>query len=193
MRAPLIDLVTAFTAVAVIGAAFVINGATILGADQKVPTEDNVLSYQSDFLAVISPVFEYFYVVAIVMVLFGTVYALWETYTWTAYESLSALSRRVRRNGQRRMRPLVYGWIAVGAIAMLLTGADFVALITPASIVGGIIACGIYGAGLLYVDRVNMPRPYRMSRLLQALVLVGSLFLFGAGTIALLDFFGVAA
>jgi Mn2+/Fe2+ NRAMP family transporter len=193
VRAPLIDLVAAFVAVAVIGAAFVINGATILGADKLVPTEDKVLSYQSDFLGVISPLFEYFYVVAIIMVLFGTVYALWETYTWTAYESLSALSRRVRRNGQRRMRPVVYGWTTVGAIAMLLTGADFVSLITPASIVGGIIACGIYGAGMLYIDRVNLPRPYRMSPLLQALVVVGSLFLFVSGTIALLNFFGLVA
>jgi Mn2+/Fe2+ NRAMP family transporter len=190
LRAPLIDLSAAFAAVAVIGAAFVINGATILGADQLVPTEDKVLSYQSDFLGVISPVFEYFYVVAIVMVLFGTVYALWETYTWTAYESLSALSDRVRRRGQRRMRPVVYGWTAVGALAMLLTGADFVALITPASIVGGIIACGIYGAGLLYVDRINVPGPYRMSALLRTLVAIGSLFLFVAGSTALLDFFG---
>jgi Mn2+/Fe2+ NRAMP family transporter len=190
-RAPLIDLLAAFVALLVIGAAFVINGATILGANHNVPAEDNVLSYQSDFLGVISPVFEYFYVVAIVMVLFGTVYALWETYTWTAYESLSALSRRVRRRGQRRMRPVVYGWTMAGAVAMLLTGADFVSLITPASIVGGIIACGIYGAGLIYIDRINVPGPYRMSLLLKTLVALGSVFLFVAGTIALLDFLGV--
>ena len=190
-RAPLIDLCAAFAAVAVIGAAFVINGATILGADRNVPTEDKVLSYQSQFLGVISPLFEYFYVVAIVMVLFGTVYALWETYTWSAYESLAAVSGRVRRGGQRRMRPLVYGWTTAGAIAMLLTGADFVQLITPASIVGGIIACGIYGAGLLYIDRLNLPGPYRMSGLLRTLVALGSVFLFVAGSIALLDFFGM--
>jgi Mn2+/Fe2+ NRAMP family transporter len=189
-RAPLIDLMAAFVALLVIGAAFVVNGATILGADQNVPAEDKVLSYQSDFLGVISPVFESFYIVAIVMVLFGTIYAVWETYTWTAYESLSALSQRVRRAGQRRMRPVVYGWTMVGAVAMLLTGADFVQLITPASIVGGIIACGIYGAGLLYIDRINVPAPFRMSGLLTTLVAIGSVFLFVAGSIALLDYFG---
>ena len=192
-RAPLIDLAAAFAAVAIIGSAFVILGAAILGADQLVPDGNRVLSYQSDFLGVVSPVFEYFYVVAIIMVLFGTVYAIWETYTWTAYESLSALSQRVRRAGQRRMRPVVYGWTAVGALAMLLTGADFVSLITPASIVGGIIACGIYGAGLLYIDRVNVPGPYRMSVLLKTLVALGSLFLFVAGSVALVDFFGTLA
>lgn len=191
VRAPLIDMVAAFAAVGIIGAAFVINGATILGADRLVPAEDKVLSYQSDFLSVISPIFEYFYVVAIVMVLFGTVYAVWETYTWTAYESLSALSKRVRRRGQRKMRPVVYGWTMVGAVAMLLTGADFVQLITPASIVGGIVACGIYGAGMIYIDRLNMPAQLRMGPVLTALVGVGSVFLFVSGTIALLDFLGV--
>lgn len=191
LRAPLIDMVTAFTAVAIIGAAFVINGATILGADQTVPEGNDVLSYQSKFLGVVSPVFEYFYIVAIIMVLFGTVYALWEAYSWTAYESISALSEKVRAGGQRRMRPWVYAWTFVGAVAMLMTGADFVQLIGPASIVGGIIACGIYGAGMLYIDRVTLPAPMRMGLPLKVLVGVGSLFLATAGTVALLNFFGV--
>lgn len=191
-RAPLIDLLAAFVALAVIGAAFVINGATILAADEVVPEGNDVLSYQSSFFGVISPVFEYFYVVAIVMVLFGTIYAVWEAYSWTTYESLSALSNRVRRAGQRRVRPYVYAWTFLGASAMLLTGADFVSLITPASIVGGIIACGIYGLGLLYVDRVNVPAPFRMSKLLSGLVALGSVFLSVAGCIALASFFGIA-
>jgi hypothetical protein len=125
------------------------------------------------------------------MVLFGTMYALWEAYSWTAYESVSAVSDRVRRMGQRGMRPWVYGWTGLGAIAMILTGASFVALITPAAIVGGIIACGIYGAGLLYVDRVNLPAAYRMSPTLRTLVGLGSVFLFVSGVLALAAFAGV--
>lgn len=190
-RAPLIDLLAAFIALTIIGAAFVINGATILGADQVVPAGNDVLSYQSEFFAVISPVFEYFYVVAIVMVLFGTIYSVWEAYSWTTYESLSALNSRVRRAGQGAVRPYVYAWTMLGAIGMLLTGADFVSLITPASIVGGIIACAIYGFGLLYVDRVNVPAPFRMSKLLSVLVTLGSVFLGVAGTVALLDYLGI--
>ncbi len=190
-RAPLIDVMAAFIALTVIGAAFVINGSTILGADQVVPEGNDVLSYQSEFFAVISPVFESFYVVAIVMVLFGTIYSVWEAYSWTTYESLSALSSRVRKAGQRSVRPYVYAWTMIGAVAMLLTGADFVSLITPASIVGGIIACAIYGFGLLYIDRVNVPAPFRMSKLLAVMVGLGSVFLGVAGTIAFADFLGV--
>lgn len=192
-RAPLIDVAAAFIALGIIGAAFVINGAAILAPQRSVPEGNDVLSAQSEFFSVVSPVFEYFYVVAIVMVLFGTVYAVWEAYSWTTYESLAALSRKVRVAGQRKVRPYVYGWTFIGASAMLLTGADFVQLITPASIVGGIIACAIYGAGLLYVDKLNVPAPFRMSTLLRVLVLVGSIFLGIAGTVALLSFFGVVS
>jgi hypothetical protein len=190
-RAPFVDMLAAFVALTVIALAFMINGATILGADQVVPEGDDVLTHQSEFLAVVSPVFEYFYVIAIIMVLFGTMYALWEAYSWTAYESLSAISDRVRRAGQKAIRPWVYAWTGIGAIAMILTGANFVSLITPAAIVGGIIACGIYGAGLLYVDKVNLPAAYRMSGTLRALVGVGSAFLFVCGVLALAAFAGV--
>ena len=191
MRAPLYDVLAAFVALTIIGAAFIINGSTILGADETVPEGNAVLNYQSEFLGVVAPVFEYFYIAAIIMVLFGTIYAIWEAYSWTAYESLAALSPKVRQRGQRAIRPWVYGYTFVGAVAMLLTGADFVTLITYASIVGGILACAIYGFGILYIDRVNLPPALRMSRLLSTLVGIGSLFLLVAGGAALLNQVGV--
>ncbi|MCM2580042.1 Nramp family divalent metal transporter [Streptomyces meridianus] len=192
-RAPLFDMMAAFLALAVIAAAFMINGAAILGERGQVPEGNDVLSYQSQFLAVVAPLFEYFYIVAIVMVLFGTVYAVWEAYSWTTYESLSAVSEKVRSRGQRGIRPYVYAWTGIGSLLMIATEADFVALITPASIVGGVFACGIYGAGLLYVDRVNFPAPYRMSTLLRILVAAGSVFLTVAGVVAMLAYAGVIA
>ncbi|MQA10641.1 MAG: hypothetical protein GEU98_19220 [Pseudonocardiaceae bacterium] len=190
-RAPLLDMFAAFVAMAVIAGAFMINGAAILSRQQQIPDEDNVLTHQSQFFGAVAPVFEYFYIFAVVMVLFGTVYALWEVYSWTAYESLSAVSERIRRLGQRGLRPYVYGWTGLLAILMILTGADFVELITPASIVGGVLACGIYGAGLLYVDKVNLPQEYRMSGLVRWLVGLGSVFLTVSGVIAFLQYLEV--
>ncbi|WP_314173209.1 Nramp family divalent metal transporter [Streptomyces winkii] len=192
-RAPLYDMLAAFLALVVIAAAFMINGAAILGEKQQVPEGNDVLTYQSQFLASVAQMFEYFYIVAIVMVLFGTVYALWEAYSWSTYESLSAVSEKVRARGQRGTRPYVYVWTGIGALLMIATGADFVDLITPASIVGGVFACGIYGAGLLYVDKVNMPAEYRMSPLVRWLVAVGSAFLTVCGVVAMLSFVGVVS
>lgn len=187
-RAPLYDMLAAFLALGIIAAAFMINGAAILGEKQLVPEGNDVLTHQSEFLASVAPLFEYFYIIAIVMVLFGTIYALWEAYSWTTYESLSAVSEKVRARGQRGIRPFVYLWTGVGALLMIASGAEFVELITPASIVGGVFACGIYGAGLLYVDKVNIPAEYRMSTLLRTLVAVGSVFLTVCGVIAMLAY-----
>ncbi|RCW45811.1 natural resistance-associated macrophage protein [Halopolyspora algeriensis] len=192
-RAPKLDTLAAFVAMGIIAAAFMINGATILGTQHQVPTDNEVLNLQSQFLATVAPLFEYFYIVAIVMVLFGTVYALWEVYTWTTYESLAAVSTSIRRRGQRGIRPYVYGWIALGSAMMILSGASFVALITPAALLGGVFACGLYGAGLLYVDHVNMPLAYRMGPALRLFVALGSAFLAIAGILALLSYTGVIA
>ncbi|MBA8826472.1 Mn2+/Fe2+ NRAMP family transporter [Saccharopolyspora lacisalsi] len=190
-RAPKLDTLAAFLAMGIIAAAFMISGATILGAQHQVPADNDVLTYQSQFLSTVAPLFEYFYIVAIVMVLFGTVYALWEAYSWSAYESLAAVSRTIRDRGQRGIRPYIYGWIALGSVLMILSGASFVALITPASLLGGVLACGLYGAGMLYIDHINMPRAYRMGPVLRLLVAVGSLFLTVAGIVALLSYAGV--
>lgn len=187
-RAPLFDMLAAFLALAIIAAAFMINGAAILGEKHLVPEGNDVLTYQSQFLASVAPVFESFYIVAIVTVLFGTVYALWEAYSWTTYESLAAVSEKVRQRGQRGIRPFVYAWTGIGALLMIGTGASFLALITPASIVGGVFACGIYGAGLLYVDKVNLPAEYRMSTLVRWLVALGSVFLTICGVVAMLAY-----
>lgn len=187
-RAPLFDMIAAFLALTVIAVAFMINGAAILGEKQLVPEGNDVLTYQSQFLASIAQMFEYFYIVAIVMVLFGTAYALWEAYSWTTYESLSAVSEKVRLRGQRGIRPFVYAWTGIGALLMIATGASFLALITPASIVGGVFACGIYGAGLLYVDKINLPKEYRMSPLVRTLVALGSAFLTVCGVVAMLSY-----
>jgi Mn2+/Fe2+ NRAMP family transporter len=192
-RAPMFDMLAAFVALGVIAAAFMINGAAILGEKQQVPEGNDVLTHQSQFLASVAPVFEYFYIVAIVMVLFGTVYAVWEAYSWSTYESLAAVSEKIRERGQRGIRPFVYAWTGVGALLMIASGASFVDLITPASIVGGVFACGIYGAGLLYVDKVNMPQEHRMSTVLRVLVAVGSVFLTVCGVIAMLSYAGVVS
>ena len=192
-RAPFFDMLAAFLALGVIAVAFMMNGATILGAQQQVPEENDVLTYQSQFFGVVAPVFEYFYIVAIVMVLFGTIYALWEAYSWTAYESLAAVSEKVRARGQRGIRPVVYGWTGAIALVAILSDLSFTDLVTPASILGGVFACGIYGAGLVYIDKVNLPEPYRMGRTLRTLVVLGSVFLTVCGVIAILELVGAIA
>jgi hypothetical protein len=191
-RAPLGDTLMSFAALGIFTIAFLVNGVTILGAQQQVPAEDKILTYQQQFLEAIAPIFKYFYIVAIIMVFFGTIYALWEVYNRTTYESLGAVSERVRRAGAGRTRPFVYLYVAVAGILLVLTGLDLVALVTPSTIVGGILAGGIYSVGLLYADRVALPPGYRLGTVARVLLIVAAIFLTLAGSVALIDYLGIA-
>src|SRR5918997_171901 len=133
--APLGDTLLSFAALGIFTIAFLVNGVTILGEQRQVPAEDKILTHQQQFLEAIAPIFKYFYIVAIIMVFFGTIYALWEVYNRTTYESLGAVSERVRRAGAGRLRPWVYLYVAVAGILLVLTGLDLVALVTPSTIV----------------------------------------------------------
>src|ERR687894_2187328 len=191
-RAPLGDAIVSFAALGIFTIAFLVNGVTILGAQQQVPADDKILTYQQQFLEAIAPIFRYFYIVAIIMVFFGTIYALWEVYNRTTYESLGAVSERVRRAGAARVRPWLYLYVAVAGILLVLTGLDLVALVTPSTIIGGILAGGIYSIGLLYIERVALPPGYRLGTLTRVLLIVAAIFLTVAGLVALIDFLGIA-
>jgi Natural resistance-associated macrophage protein len=190
--APLGDTLMSFAALGIFTIAFLVNGVTILGEQRQVPAEDKILTHQQQFLEAIAPIFKYFYIVAIIMVFFGTIYALWEVYNRTTYESLGAVSERVRRAGAGRVRPFLYGYVVVAGILLVLTGLDLVALVTPSTIVGGILAGGIYCVGLLYADRVALPPGYRLGTVARVLLIVAAIFLTVAGLVALIDYLGIA-
>jgi hypothetical protein len=190
--APLGDTLMSFAALGIFTIAFLVNGVTILGEQRQVPAEDKILTHQQQFLEAIAPIFKYFYIVAIIMVFFGTIYALWEVYNRTTYESLGAVSERVRRAGAARVRPWLYLYVAVAGILLVLTGLDLVALVTPSTIIGGILAGGIYSIGLLYAERVALPPGYRLGTVARVLLIVAAIFLTLAGLVALIDFLGIA-
>lgn len=191
-RAPLGDTIISFAALGIFTLAFMINGVTFLNSRQQVPESDNILTVQQQFIASIAPIFRYFYILAIFLVFFGTIYALWEVYNRTAYESLGAVSERVRRAGAGRTRPWVYLYVAVAGILLVLTGLDLVALVTPSTIVGGVLAGGIYAAGLLYAERVTLPPQDRIGTVARVLLIVAAIFLGLAGLVGLIDYLGIA-
>ena len=190
--APLGDTLMSFAALGIFTIAFVVNGVTILGEQRRVPEDENILTYQAEFLTAIAPIFRFFYPLAIFLVFFGTIYALWEVYNRTFYESLGAVSERVRRAGAGRSRPWVYLYVAIGGILLVLTGLDIVALVTPSTIIGGTLAGGIYSIGLLYINSRVLPPQYRLGGLARALLVMAAIFLTLAGGIAALEYLGIA-
>jgi hypothetical protein len=192
VRAPLGDVALSFAALGIFTLVFIINGVTILNEQQQVPADENILTFQQQFLENIASIFGYFYIVAVFLVFFGTIYAIWEVYNRTTYESLGAVSERVRRAGAGRTRPWVYLYVAIAGIALVLTGLDLVALVTPSTIVGGTLAGGLYCIGLLYANRAVLPPQYGLGGVARVLLIVAAIFLTLAGGIALIEYLGIA-
>lgn len=192
-RAPLGDVLLCFAAIVFFAALFIMMGAKILHAQQLVPAEDNVLTYQARFFTEIFPAAKYLYYLGVFSAFFGTLYGLWEVYSWTAYESLGAVSRRVQRAGQRVVRKYVYLYTLIGGLILAWTVGDLVIIVTPAAIFGGVLAGGFWCFGILWAEKVVLPPAYRIGKVGWWLTLFGGVMLTTFGVIAALGYFGLLA
>jgi len=189
--AALSDVLLAAAAVVVFTLAFVINGANLLNTKQLVPADDDLLVNQATFLEVLWPGLVYLYYVAIFFAFFGTVVALWEVYTATAHESVGAVSRRVRAKGPSFTRRWVYPYILVTSLVFVWTGIDPVVLLTPTSLVGGVLGVGSMALAMYYTERKVLSPTYRLKGLAMWLNLVAGVGLMAFGVIAILQTTGV--
>jgi hypothetical protein len=86
----------------------------------------------------------------------------------------------------------VYLYVAIAGIALVLTGLDLVALVTPSTIVGGTLAGGLYCIGLLYANRAVLPPQYGLGSVARVLLIMAAILLTLAGGIALIEYLGIA-
>lgn len=184
-RAPLGDAIVSFAAVTIFAVMFAINGATLLHEQRQVPSGTDTLTYQAQFLTAIHPTLEYLYYVAVFFAFFGAVYGLWELYSYTAYETLGAVFPKVRLAGQRSVRRYVYPYIAVASLVLVWTVGELVAIVTPASVLGGVFGCGIFCLAILWTEKRMLPKAYRLSTAGWWYVLLSGLLLTALGVIAI--------
>ena len=162
-RAPLGDTVLSFAAIVVFAAMFMINGASLLAEEQLIPSGNDTLTFQAQFLTAVHPTLEYLYYVAVFFAFFGSLYAFWELYSYTAYETLSPVFPRLRRSGQRGLRPWMYGYILVASLALVWTVGELVVIVTPASVLGGLLTSGLFCLAIVWTEHKVLPPAYRLS------------------------------
>ncbi|GAA0933244.1 Nramp family divalent metal transporter [Pseudonocardia zijingensis] len=162
-RAPLGDTVLSFAAIVVFASMFMINGASLLAEQQQIPEGNDTLTYQAGFLTAIHPTLQYLYYVAVFFAFFGSLYAFWELYTYTAYETLSPVFARLRRSGPRVLRPWMYGYILVTSLLLVFTVGELVVIVTPASVLGGLLTAGLFCLAILWTERKVLPPAYRLT------------------------------
>jgi hypothetical protein len=188
-RAPLGDVLVSFIAMALFAILFIVNGANILHDQQLVPAENDVLTHQAQFLTVVHPAMEYLYYLAIFAAFFGTLYGLWEVYSYTTYESIGAVFPRVHRAGYRSVRKYVYAYVFIGGLILAWTVGELVVIVTPASIVGGVLTGGIFCLALLWTEKRMLPPAYRLRGFAYWWVMVAGVLLTLLGLVSIYELF----
>ena len=183
-RVPLGDTAISFAAIVVFASMFMVNGASLLSEERLVPDDDQTLTHQAGFLTAVHPMFEYLYFIAVFFAFFGSIYAFWEMYSYTAYESLGAVSERIRLAGQRAVRPYMYAYMMVASLALVWTVGELVVIVTPASVLGGLLMSGVFCLAIVWTEHKVLPPGYRLGIAGRWWVIVSGVFLMALGLLS---------
>jgi Mn2+/Fe2+ NRAMP family transporter len=194
LKAPQIDVLVAFVAITFFTAAAMILGAKSLHPAQLVPADFQLFQYQAQWFADIHPSLTVLWQVGVFFAIFGSLYAVWEGYTWTWLESFKPFSARIRRLERDRLSlartiTVVYA----GGIALILLWSDLsaVAIITPASLLGGVFGCGLWCWAMLWAEKTALPPEWQGGWKLDLALVIAGLFLTIAGFVSIVQFFGI--
>lgn len=152
-----VDLLVSFLAVMLISAAFVASGHLVLGPNQRIPNDDNMLNLQAEFLTRLSSGLYPLYIAGALLTMVGTLYGTMEVAPVVFREWALA-----HHGGKGHRLPIVL-WCGLGGMGVIAyrygqstgraTGLSLVDLISPAALVTGVLACGIICGLNCWLDR----------------------------------------
>jgi hypothetical protein len=119
IKAPLVDCGISFALIVAFSAVFVACGAMILGPEQVVPDENNLLSLQSRFVTRIHPLLLPLYVIGAFLTLLGTLYGTIEIACSIADEIVRSFIQDWNKVRAKRLKRAVLAWCAPAAILLL--------------------------------------------------------------------------
>jgi hypothetical protein len=181
------DATVSFATVLIFSAAFVICGALILAPQHQAPRGSDLLTLQVQFVQVAGRWLTPLYFTGAVMALAGTLYGTLEVAPAVLRELAQGLWGEGRLPDARRLRKWAVTWCGIGGFLILLSSLvrrslahedqsfNLVALITPANLVTGVLACGWMSLLNVWADRRFLPAPRRMGVVLMSLNLLGGL------------------
>ncbi len=186
LRAPLVDCTLSFIIVLVFSGVFVVCGSMLLRPAHQIPAGANLLALQAQFVGDSYPWLKPLYFVGAFLTMFGTLYGTIEVAPAILREMALALGFKSDPSKTNRLRRLAVGWCGLGGLAILawsLLIATFggaqnppglVALLTPANLFTGVLACGIVCASNLWVEHRFMPRDFRADWPLRSLTAIAA-------------------
>ncbi|MDI3477534.1 MAG: hypothetical protein PWQ59_1059 [Thermoanaerobacterium sp.] len=190
-KAALADNVVSYGLLVLFAIGFMVNGAVILHSQQLIPADNDLLTYQVKFLQVIHPMLTYLYYVAVFLALFGTMYGVYIGYTYTTYETFSPVIEGIRKLGVRRLQLPIALYVAIGGTIAIWTGANPVSIITPASLIGGVLTGGIWCLAMYWTDRKMLPKAYQLNTITSILLVISGIILTFMGIVGVLQYFKI--
>lgn len=183
LRAPLVDATVSFVVVFFFSAVFVACGTTVLGPREQIPDGSDLLTLQAQFVTAGSSWLKPLYFVGAFLAMFGTLYGTIEVAPTVAREMIRSLRGQIPR--EWRVHAWVTTWVGFGG-AMVL-GASIawtqmrssgsppalIALLDPANLFTGVLACGLIGGLAVWFDQTRLPESLQSPPWLRAINAVG--------------------
>ena len=193
-----IDVGLSFLCVFVFSAAFMVLGADLLHPRELIPDKMNLVNYQAVFLTELHPSLLYLYQIGIFAAIGGTVFATFDVWTKTTYETLLPIVKQPAELDYGRVKKYVMAWSVIVGMIVMWAGRYWPPLSNPVSIVqipaliGGTTGCGLWCVGVWWVDRTNLPLGLRLRGWQQTLLIFSGITLTTLGLIgAYIKMFGV--
>ncbi|MGE4179777.1 MAG: Nramp family divalent metal transporter [Limisphaerales bacterium] len=195
------DATVSFVAVLLFSAVFVACGAILLAPQHQVPAGSDLLTLQSQFVTSVGAWLKPLYFAGALLALAGTLYGTIEVAPAVFGELVRAVGSGDSPTMPGRSRRWSVGWCGTGALGILVftlvgrwvTGSrepfNLVALVTPANLFTGVLACGWISALNVWADRTTPARPglTRMGWALTALNVLGAVVFCGIGAKGIWD------
>lgn len=193
LRAPLVDCTLSFLAVILFSAVFVISGAVALSPSHQIPSGDNLLNLQAEFVTQLSPWLYPLYVIGASLTLLGTLYGTNEVGPAMVQELCRACNPTFASQFAKRIRSCVVGWGITGGFLVLgwsylnhMGGAEgnpptLVQIVTPAALFTHVTSCALICFLNPWMDRQFLPPRLRMGWVLTVLNLVAGIVFLGVG------------
>lgn len=196
LKAPQVDIILSFAAITFFTACAMILGAQSLHEDELIPSQFDLYTYQAQWFTDIAPGLDILWQIGVFFALFGTMYALWEGYTWTWVESFKPFSQRVRdlqRNNMTKARALTFVYVGGIGLVLMWSGISAVAIVTPASLLGGVFGCGLWCFAMIWAEKTALPDEWQGNSLYFAGLVVAGLFLTFSGVLSIIEYLGLVS
>lgn len=190
-KAPMMDNFISYGLLVIFTIAFMVNGANILHSQQVIPDNLQSFSLQAQFMTQIHPIMVYVYYLAVTLALFGTSYSILVGYAYTFYETFSPVSEKIRKMDSEKIKTYIAIYTSIGGLLLLWTKLNPVIIITPASIVGGVLTGGIWCLAMIYTEHKMLPKAYHMKSWVKGLLWISGIALTSFGLIAIAQALGL--